>query len=218
MIVNVQLKCIHCYTQHIVAPMSIIEVLPTDILRRLAGESYRTWKLLCLSSTTLAARLGSYHRYKGIYIVCEMALNLPFEVFEGALVKSMGATVRGRDDCFDTLELTTEVIIYDSDGEDDSDNTVLGTSVEGCNLLEWNGHTLRVAHGGTMFIIARADSPCSMRNIYVKDELYCMSYPTHLTPSRIYEWIYNELPALFSVISVWKRIQLCDIVDPHHTR
>ncbi len=196
--------------------VNIIESLSTDILRRLAGESYRTWKLLCLASHTLAARLGFYHEYKGIYIVCDIVIGLPFEVFEKALVDGMSASERQHEDVpYDTLELATNVTLYCSDGDsDDGDNTIIGESAKGYILLAWDGRVLRVTHGDTIFTMVRADSPHDMHNTYVNGEPYRLSYPLYLNSNYIYTWIYNELPALFNVISIWKRVRSYDITRP----
>ncbi len=175
----------------IIAPICVnqcqICTLPADILRQIP-PSYRIWKLLQMTCTTINIRLGDYHATRGFEIVLfndRGAVVILYDTF----IKRLIINMRYRSQSLKCGMFT---------GGKWLSSTTSRRDLLSCDTgIIWNGMSLaiRLKDGEIQYLDYRTG--VSLPYIKIGETKYIpisSKYPVEL----LYKYIYDEIPALYN--------------------
>jgi hypothetical protein len=190
--------------------MTTIWTLPVDVLRRIP-TGYRQWKLLQMTSWAMDDRLGDYHIHHGIH---SYDIDDESETSYTLLVRDIIESMK-HDVCI-IYGMYINCVYYDSD----SDDNELDIDSSEC-IFQWYNRDMTIHKDGRVYHLDHVRDyetrVCGLRHttlehviIYGRKYIPCMQHRGYTR--ALYTWIYNELPAVFSLMVIVKRLSYVDLV------
>jgi hypothetical protein len=169
--------------------MCHIALLPKEVLKQIP-TSYRQWRLLQLTCRRLYNSMGNYHAYHNMRLFSRGGnVAVSYSLFMHELIDTAHKAP--------TLSHQMSIVAIDR------------TSYKCTTLFKWNTLSLVFVCCGGHFI---SRSSYSIDRIVIGNDVYSVSDIPQVDRNRIFTWIYDELPALFSTIKVPKKASLGDLI------
>jgi hypothetical protein len=173
-----------------------ILLIPSDLLRQLA-DCYRVWKLLCLTSRSIAERLGDYHIYNGYTLSREDNVLDYTDFMRGLMCYLSSAGYSG--------EYSEEMFIIDICLERRS---YIEVFTDNHQIIFYNKYDADI-----YFEIKEGFFTIENHSIMMFGHKYGIILGKCPSIADALRRIYEDLPGMFSKISIYKRVKYEDTLS-----